>query len=65
MKAPVWFLIGHAGDALVGGGGWHRAEIIDAAVKNFGDWWLSGTDNTGGWGGPGTGAVGGADILRR
>jgi hypothetical protein len=48
MKAPVWFLMGHMSD-VVGGGGWHRAEIVDSAVKNFNTWWLAGTNETGKW----------------
>lgn len=48
MKAPVWFLMGHMSD-IVGGGGWHRAEIVDSAVKNFGSWWFAGTNQTGKW----------------
>jgi hypothetical protein len=48
MKAPVWFLMGHMSD-IVGGGGWHRAEIVDAAYKNFGSWWFAGTNQTGSW----------------
>ena len=42
MKAPVWaILIARVSD-LVGGGGWHRAFIIDVCIKNFGTWWLIG-----------------------
>ncbi len=48
MKAPVWFLMAHVSD-LIGGGGWHRAAIIDAAVKHFSGWWLCGTSDTGDW----------------
>jgi hypothetical protein len=48
MKAPVWFLMGHMSD-IVGGGGWHRAEIVDSAVKNFNTWWFAGTNQTGSW----------------
>jgi hypothetical protein len=48
MKAPVWFLMARMGD-IVGGGGWHRAAIIDQAIAHVGDWWLLGTSNTGDW----------------
>ena len=27
---------------LLGGAGWHRARIIDAAISHFGEWWLAG-----------------------
>jgi hypothetical protein len=43
MKAPVWFLIARIGD-LVGGGGYHRAAIIDRFVADVGSWWLIGMD---------------------
>lgn len=48
MKAPVWFLIGRISD-VVGGGGYHRAYLIDQFVKHFDSWWLLGTSDTHGW----------------
>lgn len=48
MKAPVWFLIARLG-GVIGGGGWHRAELIDQAVKHFDEWWLMGTKVTAHW----------------
>jgi hypothetical protein len=48
MKAPVWFLLGRVSD-VVGGGGYHRAYLIDQFVRHFGDWWLAGTDKTDDW----------------
>lgn len=48
MKAPVWFVIARVGDVL-GGGGYHRAFLIDQAIRHFGDWWLVGTSNTANW----------------
>jgi hypothetical protein len=48
MKAPIWFLIGRISD-LVGGGGYHRAYLIDQAVKHFSAWWLAGTSDTSDW----------------
>ena len=48
MKAPVWFLIARIGD-LIGGGGWHRAALIDAAIRHFNEWWLMGTTYTANW----------------
>jgi hypothetical protein len=50
MKAPVWFLIARA-DVFGGSTGWHRAALIDGAVKHFGDWWLVGVKDTGYWSG--------------
>jgi hypothetical protein len=48
MKAPVWALIGKLGN-LIGGTGWHRVELIDAAISHFNEWWLLGTDYTRHW----------------
>lgn len=49
MKAPVWFLIERV--SIVGGSsGYHRAELVDQFIRNFGDWWLIGTDATSGYG---------------
>ena len=48
MQAPVWFLFSRVSE-IVGGGGWHRAYLVDQAVNHFGDWWLAGTDDTGNW----------------
>jgi hypothetical protein len=48
MKAPVWYLIARAGD-LIGGGGWHRAFVIDVFIKKFADWWLMGYSYTAKW----------------
>jgi len=48
MNAPVWYLIAKVSD-LVGGGGWHRAYLIDQAVGHFSQWWLIGTSSTASW----------------
>jgi hypothetical protein len=48
MKAPVWFII--ARFDFVGGHGWDRASLIDAAVRHFSDWWLLGTKSSASWG---------------
>lgn len=48
MKAPVWFLIGRIGN-VIGGTAWHRSELIDQAVKHFGEWWVLGTTYTAHW----------------
>jgi hypothetical protein len=49
MNAPVWYLFAKMSD-LVGGGGWHRAFVIDTAVAHFNEWWLFGTTYTAHWG---------------
>jgi len=48
MKAPVWSLIGKLSE-VIGGGGWHRVMLIDAAISHFNEWWLLGTDYTRHW----------------
>lgn len=49
MKAPVWYLIARLSDVF-GGGGWHRAFLIDQAIYHFNEWWLFGTTYTAHWG---------------
>jgi hypothetical protein len=48
MKAPVWFVIDRA-SGLVGGDGWYRSQLIDSAIRHFGEWWLLGTGYTAHW----------------
>ena len=48
MEAPVWFLIARI-DLAGGSTSWHRAELIDQAVKHIGEWWVIGTDYTRHW----------------
>jgi hypothetical protein len=48
MKAPIWYLIAKISDVL-GGTGYHRAKIIDQAIRYFGEWWLCGISKTGYW----------------
>ena len=48
MKAPVWFLLARFSD-FVGGGGYHRAYLIDQFVNHFSSWWLAGTSDTHEW----------------
>ena len=48
MKSPVWFLIAKLGE-LIGGGGWHRAELIDQAIHHLNEWWLIGSTYTAHW----------------
>jgi hypothetical protein len=48
MKAPVWYLIARLSE-VTGGGGWHRSDIIDQAIRHFDEWWLAGTTYTAHW----------------
>ena len=48
MKAPVWALIGKMSE-IIGGSGWHRVMLIDAAIEHFDEWWLMGTNYTRHW----------------
>lgn len=41
MKAPIWYLPAKF-SALTGGGGYHRAELLDAAIHNIDKWWFLG-----------------------
>jgi hypothetical protein len=34
---------------LIGGGGYHRSALIDAAINHIGEWWLIGTKFTADW----------------
>ncbi len=63
MKAPVWFLIARVAD-VVGGGGYHRAYLIDAFIHRFSSWWLLGTNDTSDWM-PTLMWFGGADITNQ
>lgn len=48
MKGHVWDLMGKLSN-IMGGSGWHRVALIDAAISHFGEWWLLGTDYTRHW----------------
>jgi len=48
MKAPVWFFIARLA-GIIGGSGWHRAQLIDQAIRHFDEWWLIGTTYTAHW----------------
>ena len=48
MNDPVYFLVARI-DLAGGSAGYYRAALIDAAVKHFGEWWLTGTDFTRNW----------------
>jgi hypothetical protein len=49
MKQPVWHLISRM-DFVGGSTGWHRYHLIDAAIRNFGEWAVIGVRTTGHWG---------------
>jgi hypothetical protein len=48
MKVPVWFILGKV-DIFSGSTGFHRAMLIDSALRNLDDWWLVGTKSTLSW----------------
>jgi hypothetical protein len=48
MTRPAYFLIEKI-DLTGSSTGYHRAAIIDAAIKHFDEWWLTGTDYTRDW----------------
>jgi len=48
MQAPVYYLMDRI-DLTGHSTGWHRAKLIDSAIKNVDDWWLGGTDYTRDW----------------
>ncbi len=48
MKAPAYFLLARI-DLTGSSTSWHRAQLIDAAVKHLDEWWFSGTDYTRHW----------------
>jgi hypothetical protein len=49
MKAPVWFLLARI-HVVAGSTGYHRAILVDSAVRHFGEWALLGTTDTSHWG---------------
>jgi hypothetical protein len=49
MHGPVWSLIEKI-DLTSGSSSYHRYQLIDTLIRNFGDWWLLGTRNNGSWG---------------
>jgi hypothetical protein len=48
MKAPVYYLIARI-NFVDGSTGYHRALLIESAVRYLGEWWLAGTDLTRHW----------------
>jgi hypothetical protein len=49
MKAPVWALIGRV-DLTGSSSGYQRFQLIDQAIRHFGDWWLLGAKDYDKWG---------------
>lgn len=47
-ERPIWYLMAIM-DFVGGSTGWHRAYLIDMAVKFMGEWWLWGSDYTRHW----------------
>jgi hypothetical protein len=48
MKAPIWWILSRL-SGIMGGTGWHRAFLIDQAIRYFNEWWLIGTKVTSHW----------------
>lgn len=48
MDAPAYYLLARI-DMTGSSTSWHRAELIDAAISHFSEWWLVGTDYTRHW----------------
>jgi hypothetical protein len=48
MKVPAYYLLARL-DLAGGSTGWHRAELIDSAIRHLPEWWLTGTDYTRHW----------------
>lgn len=48
MKVPAYYLIARL-DLAGGSTGFHRAELINSAIRHLGEWWWAGTDYTVHW----------------
>lgn len=48
MNRPVYYIISRI-DITGGSTGWHRARLIDSAIRHLPEWWLFGTDRTRHW----------------
>lgn len=48
MNRPAYYIIGEI-DLTGSSTGWHRAELIDSAIRHLGEWWLAGTNFTRHW----------------
>ncbi|HPD45734.1 MAG TPA: hypothetical protein P5279_01780 [Anaerohalosphaeraceae bacterium] len=49
MNAPVWHLLARV-NVIGGSTGWHRYNLIDKAIRHFGEWMLMGCSRTDHWG---------------
>ncbi|CAD7766613.1 MAG: hypothetical protein DNFNHJIP_00011 [Candidatus Argoarchaeum ethanivorans] len=48
MKDPAYYIMARI-DITGGSTGWHRAKLINMALKHIDEWWLGGTDFTRHW----------------
>lgn len=48
MKAPAYYLLARI-DLTGSSTGWHRAVLIETALKHLPEWWFAGTDYTRHW----------------
>ena len=48
MSRPAYYIISKL-DLTGSSTGWHRSRLIEAAIENFSEWWLFGTDWTVHW----------------
>jgi len=48
MEAPAYYVIWRF-DVAGGSTGWHRAALIESAIRHLDEWWLAGTDFTRHW----------------
>jgi hypothetical protein len=48
MRRPAYYLMSEL-DLTGSSTGWHRSRLIEAAIDNFSDWWIFGTDYTFHW----------------
>jgi hypothetical protein len=50
MNAPIWYLLARISD-ITGGGGYHRAVLMDVAFQELDKWWFAGMSmrETRGW----------------
>lgn len=48
MTSHIWYLPGRISN-VIGGTGWHRAELMDSAIRHVDQWWLTGSTDTAAW----------------
>jgi hypothetical protein len=48
MKDPAYYILARI-DIAGGSTGWHRARLIESALRFLSEWWLAGTDYTRHW----------------